>query len=106
PPRGFVVAVVAFWLATTCVLIQRDILPRMRAGDAPAYTIEITDEAGSPQVEWLVYRKNEQIGRGLTQVLRQPDRTFELSQRFRFESFDIPVLFAKFSLKRLETKYR
>jgi hypothetical protein len=106
PPRGFVVAVVAFWLAMTCVLVQRDLLPRWRTDDAPPFAIEFTDEAGSPQVEWLVFRKGEQIGRGLTQVRRQPDRTFELSQRFRFDRFDVQVLVAKFALKRLDTTYR
>ena len=62
PPRGFVFAIVVFWVGTTCLLVERSILPRWRAGSAPAYAIELTDEVGSPQVSWEVYRGEAKIG--------------------------------------------
>jgi hypothetical protein len=46
PPRGFVVFVVISWLASTGLLVYREIVPRWRSGVAPSYTIELTDEVG------------------------------------------------------------
>lgn len=106
PPRGFVVAIVAFWAAMSYVLIQKEIVPRWRAGMAPAYAIEVTDEAGSPQVLWHVFHKDKQIGHGTTQIRRQTDRTFEMSQRFRFEEFEINAFFSSFAIKKLDSTYR
>lgn len=105
PPRIVVVTIVAFWAMMTCVLIQREIVPRWRAGSAPAFAIEVTDEAGSPQVEWLVYHQDKHVGRGMTQIRRLPDRTFEMSQRFRFDDFEIPILFARLHIFKLDSVY-
>src|SRR5206468_1199188 len=95
PPRGLVVAVIVFWFGTSCLLFLRAILPRWQAGAAPAFAIELTDEVGSPQVSWDVYRGEAKIGDGITHIRRQPERTFEMSQRFRFDDFKVLVLDVK-----------
>jgi len=105
PPRGFVVFVVISWLASTGLLVYREIVPRWRSGVAPSYTIELTDEVGSPTVEWEVVHKDEVIGRGTSQIRRLPDRTFEMRQKFRFHDFQFQVLIARLELKRLESEY-
>jgi hypothetical protein len=102
PPRGFVIVVFIFWIGMSALLFQRSVLPRWQAEDAPAYAIELTDEVGSPEVSWDVYRQDAKIGSGITRIRRQPDRTFEMSQQFRFDDFKILVL----DVKRLDTIYR
>ncbi len=102
PPRGLVIAIVVFWFGTSCLWIQREIVPRWQAGSAPAFSIELSDEVGTPQVEWQVFQNNKKIGRGISHIRRQPDRTFEMSQQFRFDDFEILVL----NIKRLDTVYR
>lgn len=106
PPRVIVFVVVVFWLAMTGVLVEREIVPRWRSGNAPSYTIELTDEVGSPQVEWLVYQGSTKIGRGISHIRRLPDRTFEMSQQFRFDALTISALIAEISVKRLDSVYR
>jgi hypothetical protein len=102
PPRGLVIAIVVFWIGTSCLLFQRSVLPRWRADTAPAFAIELTDEVGSPQVSWEVFRKDKKIGNGTTQIRRQLDRNFEMSQQFRFEDFKVLIL----DVRRLDTVYR
>lgn len=106
PPRGIVFAIVVFWLAMTAVLINEEIVPRWRARTAPPYTIEVTDEAGSPQVEWTVLFDERPVGRGLTAVRRQPDRTFEMSQKFRFDDLELPAFVGRLTVRKLDTRYR
>src|SRR5437879_2699005 len=101
PPRGFLVAIVVFWIGPSCLLVERAILPLWQAASAPAFASELTDEVGSPQVSWDVYRKDEKIGGGITHIRRQPDRAFEMSQLFHFEDFKVLVL----NVKRLDTVY-
>jgi hypothetical protein len=103
PPRGFVIAVIVFWIGTSCLLFERAILPRWQAGAAPEFAIELTDEVGSPQVSWDVYRGKAKVGAGITHIRlrRQPERTFEMSQQFRFDDFKVVAI----SVKRLDTVY-
>lgn len=106
PPRGFVIAVVVFWLGTTSALFVRDILPRWRAGGAPRYAIELTDDVAAPQVVWEVFQKDKKIGRGVSQIRRQPDRTFEMSQQFHFDDLRTSVLGTSLAVRKLDTTYR
>jgi hypothetical protein len=62
----------------------------------------LTDEVGSPQVSWDVYRRDTKIGRGITHIRLNTDRTFEMSQHFSFDDFKVLVL----NVKRLDTVYR
>ena len=106
PSRGVVAAIFLFWLGSTSLLIQRQVLPRWRAGEAPAYPIELTDEVGAPQAEWEVVHQGDVVGRGISQVRRRPDRTFEMYQRFKFDRLELPVLIARLTVRKLESTYR
>ena len=103
PSRGTVAAVLLFWLGSTGVLIYREIGPRLRAGAAPPYHIELTDEVGSPQADWEVFHKDHVIGRGFSQVKRLPDGAFVLDQKFRFDDFELPL---GLLLRKFDSAYR
>ncbi len=64
PPRLVVVAVGLFWLASTGLLFQREIWPKLRPGDPPAFTIDLAYEAQSQAsvTTWRVLRNKQRIG--------------------------------------------
>jgi hypothetical protein len=103
PSRAVVAAVLLFWLGSTTLLIYREVVPRWRAGAAPPFHIDLTDEVGSPQAGWNVFHQDRQIGRGFSQVRRLEDRSFELKQKFRFDDFELPLGLV---LKTFESAYR
>src|SRR5581483_9559038 len=71
PPRLLCVLIVVLWIASTSWLVMRDILPRIRAEEPPAFAVNIVDEAPKRfpmQTRWSVYQKDDRIGRLLTWV--------------------------------------
>lgn len=80
PPRPVILAIVAFWLATSVWLFQRELWPRLRPGEPPPYTIDLVDEArNSSPIRWAVYRGDEKIGKASTSVsYDETDDTFKL----------------------------
>jgi hypothetical protein len=92
PPRLAVAAVLLFWLAANGWLFYREIWPYWRPGDPPPYTIDLTQELGSASVNWKVFQKGQDIGDALSQVERQPDRTYKLRTKYVFKQFRLIVL--------------
>jgi len=81
PPRFVTLIIVAFWLATTAWLVQRDVWPQFQAVEAPPFTIDLVDEAQrqATPVRWSISRGGKPIGRARTWVVyREADDTFAL----------------------------
>jgi hypothetical protein len=103
PPRIIVAAVVLGWLAANAWLVYREAVPYWRASGPPPYTIDLTEELGSSIVNWKIWQKNKPkpIGRAVSQVERQPDRSYLLRTNLYFDSFQLAVL----EVKKLATVY-
>jgi hypothetical protein len=80
PPRFLSLAIIAFWLATTGWLFQRDLWPQLRPGEPPPYAIDLAFEVQDPMpIRWGVFRGSEMVGRARSFVhYRAADDTFEL----------------------------
>jgi hypothetical protein len=102
PSRSFVVAVIACWLAANFWLFHREVWPRWRSGEAPPYTIDLTEELGNPASDWEMLQKGKVIGRALSRVERRPDRTYALHTDLYFRNFPLPLIV----LTRISTAYR
>lgn len=85
PPRLFVGAILAFWLAMTGWLIQREVVPMMLADMSPSYQPDLTDELGSKLVAWTVLRGGKRAGSATSRVVPAGDRTFEIHSTFHFD---------------------
>ncbi len=85
PPRPVAFIVVLFWLAANGWLIYREVWPNWRAGEPPPYTIDLTQELSKQTVGWEVLQKGARVGRALSGVERQPDRTYKLRSQFHFD---------------------
>jgi hypothetical protein len=83
PPRFVILAIIAFWLATTAWLIHREILPALQSGEPPPYSIDLADEVSAQTISWKVLQEGKEIGTVHTIVRRQPDRTFRLEGDFK-----------------------
>jgi hypothetical protein len=84
PPRWMTWAVIVFWLATTGWMVYRETMPRLKAGEPPPFTIDLTDEVGANTISWTVLFQGEKVGLGHSSVIRLRDRTFQLHSEFRF----------------------
>ncbi len=89
PPRLLTAAIILAWLATTSMLIYRELAPRFQAGEPPPFTIPLTAEVGSETVNWHVLHKDEKLGSGQTKISMKPGRTFELSAQFTLQKLKI-----------------
>jgi hypothetical protein len=91
PPRSVVAAILVFWLAADGWLFYREVWPYWRAGDPPPYTIDLTEELGDPTVNWDILKNKDPapIGRAISQVKRQKDRTYRLRMEYRFDKFNL-----------------
>ncbi len=95
PSRLATAAILLFWLATTSVLVYRELAPRFQTGDAPPFTIPLTAEVGQNIVNWNVLQKGERIGSGFTQIKLEPGRIFKLSAEFKLERIKLFVAMDK-----------
>jgi hypothetical protein len=78
PARHYIVAIVAFWLACTAWLFQRDIWPLFRPGEPPGFTIELADEASELRVRWTLYKGDEIRGSAISAVVyREKEDQFD-----------------------------
>lgn len=102
PPRLFVALILVFWASTTSWLFYREIWPRLRAGEAPPFSIDLTDEVGANVISWKVQQKGTHIGDGISWVKRLPDRTFELNSELKFLRFDLFL----FRVRKVAWAYR
>ena len=63
PSRLGTLLIVAFWLATTFVVVRRDIWPRYFGDEPPAVAIDIADEATQlAATHWAVTRAGKPVG--------------------------------------------
>jgi hypothetical protein len=102
PARQYIVAIVAFWLATCGWLFYRELWPRLRPGAPPPFTIDQVDEARQQSIHWTIFQAEpghqglpKEIGRVDTEVkYRERGETYrrERGERFvpRDEAVDRP----------------
>src|SRR4051794_40370304 len=102
PSRFATAAIILFWLAMTGWLIEREVVPMMIAEDSPSYQVNLTDEIGSPIVNWTVLRDGKRIGSGTSSIHAHDDRTHEFRSNFNFDGFEV----LGFAVRRLESNYR
>jgi hypothetical protein len=117
PSRNVVLAILAFWAATTAWMVFREILPRLRPGDPPPFTIDLTDEVslaeesgtdnraspfGARANAWTVELQGKKIGHALTRVLRHSDRTYEMQSDLWPTELVVPNI----KINRLSSSYR
>lgn len=85
PSRWVCLAILVFWAASTSWFFVREVLPKLRTGVAPPYTIDLADEVGANTISWIILHDGKSVGSGLSRVRRLEDRTFELISEFRFD---------------------
>jgi hypothetical protein len=105
PSRFGTLAIVVFWLASMTWLTVREIVPTFRAGEPPAFLIDVTDEVGGTATSWKILRKGVRIGDGYSHVRRRSDRTFELSSELSFQDKELPLL-KTWDIKKIAGRYR
>jgi hypothetical protein len=92
PSRLFTGAILAFWLAMTAVLIQREVMPMMLADDAPTYRPDLTDELAPPKISWTILRDGKRAGSAISRVVdNKDDRTYELYTILHFDRTFVQV---------------
>lgn len=97
PPRLVTGAIIAFWLAMTGWLIQREVVPMLMADVSSAYEVDLTDQIqlGAAPVEtpWTVYREGKRIGMGKSKVISHGnDNTYEFRSVFHFDEFRVGII--------------
>lgn len=120
PSRPITGVILAFWLAMTGWLIEREVVPMMLADAAPAYQIDLTEElewternagkrVGSVgDVRWsleLDGKPNQKAAR--SRVVANEDRTYEFRSAFLFDlgMLKIEALGFKVDVQEMESSY-
>jgi hypothetical protein len=94
PPRIITLGIIVFWLAMTGWLLQREIVPLMVANASPSYQPDLTDELGSPVLNWNIYRNGKREGAATSRVIPNDDRTFDFYSTYLLNGLAIgPVQF-------------
>jgi hypothetical protein len=84
PARHQVLIIIAFWVATSAWLWQRDLWPRL-ASHQPPPSIDLADEAHALPIRWTVYQGERRAGYAMTGVrYHEEDDTFSLESTFKF----------------------
>jgi hypothetical protein len=92
PPRPIVFAVLGFWLAANGWLFYREIWPRLRAGEAPAYSIDLAEEVAAEPISWDVLYNKKRVGLALTRVVFDaPSRSYDLVCEYSYDK-GLPVM--------------
>ena len=107
PSRPLVALIVVFWLAANGALFYREVWPHWRPGEPPPFTVDLTEEVafnklGTSGTTWYVMQKGKRIGFAVSNVVRLPDRTYELQSVYRFERLG---LFNLIELRKLTSAY-
>jgi hypothetical protein len=105
PPRAVTVAIVVFWLVTLGWFFQHDVWPRLRPGERPPYTLDLSQEVtgrAGPRF-WDVRRNGRTIGKARTWVRHnEDDDTYSLISKFNFHDFQVGVV----QIRKMESTYR
>lgn len=94
PSRLSVGLILAFWLAVTGFVVDRDVLPRLRSDAPPAIRIDLSDEATQTvPARWSVWRGGQQVGLLQTRMSYvAADDTFQFVSTYRNLRFDVSGL--------------
>jgi hypothetical protein len=101
PSRPIVYAILGFWLAANGWLIYREIWPRLRPAEPPAYSIDLEEEAGGGAISWEVIHNKKRIGTAIAQVVfDDPSKNYDLKCDYTFEKEGLPII-TLLSVKRM-----
>ena len=92
PPRIVQLAIVCFWLATLAWWAERDLLPQWRGQAAPAFIVELADEAVPQTAVWTIYRGQEKIGRQQTRVEYRSSDSFAIESSVSELRYNTPLI--------------
>jgi hypothetical protein len=93
PSRPIVIAVLGFWLAANGWLFYREIWPRLRTGEAPAYSIDLADEVRAEPISWEVLYNRKRIGTAITKVVYAGEsKTYDLLCDYTYEKEGLPIM--------------
>jgi hypothetical protein len=85
-------AVLGFWLVANGWLFYREIWPRLRPGEPPAYSIDLAEEAGGGSISWDVLHNHKRIGIAITKVvLDEKRKTYDLVCDYTYEK-GLPIM--------------
>jgi hypothetical protein len=91
PSRLMTGAILAFWLAMTALLIQREVVPMMVADASPTYQLDLTDEIGAPLIGWHIKRDGKRAGSATSRIIAKDDRSYEFQSTFHFDKAFLDV---------------
>jgi hypothetical protein len=104
PSRPIVIAVLGFWLAANGWLFYREIWPRLRPGEPPAYSIDLADEVAAKPISWDVFYNKKPVGIAISSVAYDKQTgTFELRCEYTFDK-GLDVAFLK--IKKMSSSMR
>ena len=86
PSRLITAGILAFWLGMTGLLLHREVVPMMLAEVAPTFTMDLTDEIGSPLVGWTMFSEGKRVGSATSKINALEERRFEFFSTFHFDS--------------------
>jgi hypothetical protein len=93
PSRPIVFAILGFWLAANGWLFYREIWPRLRPAEPPAYSIDLEEEAGGGAISWDVIHNRKRIGTAIAQVVfDEPSKNYDLKCDYLFEKEGLPII--------------
>jgi hypothetical protein len=93
PSRPIVYAILGFWLAANGWLFYREIWPRLRPAEPPAYGIDLEEEAGGGAISWEVLHNKKRIGTAIAQVVFDaPSKNYDLKCDYTFEKEGLPII--------------
>jgi hypothetical protein len=107
PSRPIVLAVLGFWLAANGWLFYREIWPRLRPGEPPAYSIDLAEEAGGGSIAWDVLHNNKRIGTAITKVVYDDKgKTYDLVCDYTYEKDKGLPIMALLWVKKMSSTLR
>jgi hypothetical protein len=91
PPRLVTAAIIVFWLAMTGWLLEREVVPMMLADASPTYQPDLTDEIGSPVINWEILHNGKHQGSATSRVRANDDRSYDFSSTYLLNGFPVGV---------------
>jgi len=91
--RGYIVAIVLFWLAATGWLVKEKILPPLLVGDPPSYRTILAAEQNEPkETAWDIFLNGRRVGGAKTVTERLPDSINQLRCRVKLKELPLAEL--------------
>lgn len=95
PSRLSITAILAFWLAMTGWLIEREVVPLLFAEVSPSHQISLIDEIRSPPVGWTAFQAGKRIGSVTSRIHANDDDSYEFRSIFHFDQFVLAEAFGQ-----------